>query len=113
MTAWAGRAGQVPPRGRARCPVPRLHGKELERRADRPKVQRPIWPIGQLTSDRSPDVSAAESRHDGGMDSTTITQSLEAIFNPIVLASAAIVALAFLTGLVARFIEIVEERGTR
>ena len=47
------------------------------------------------------------------MDSTTITQSLEAIFNPIVLAGAAIVALAFLTGLVARFIEIVEERGTR
>jgi hypothetical protein len=33
------------------------------------------------------------------MDSTTITQSLEAIFNPIVLAGVAIVTLALLTGL--------------
>lgn len=45
------------------------------------------------------------------MDSTTITQSLEAIFNPIVLAGVAIVTLAFLTGLVARLIESVEQTG--
>ena len=42
------------------------------------------------------------------MDSATITQSLEAIFNPLVLAGASIVTLAFLTGVVARFIELVE-----
>lgn len=81
------------------------------RRADRPKVQRLIWPIGQITSDRSADVSAAESRHDGGMDNATITQALETIFNPIVLAGAVIVTLAFLTGVVARFIELAENRG--
>ena len=46
------------------------------------------------------------------MDSATITQALEAIFNPIVLAGTAIVALAFLTGLAARFTELVEQRGT-
>ena len=42
------------------------------------------------------------------MDSATITQSLEAIFSPMVLAGAAIVTLAFLTGVVALFIELVE-----
>ena len=43
----------------------------------------------------------------GGMDSATITQALGVIFNPIVLAGAAIVTLAFLTGVVARLVELV------
>ncbi len=76
--------------------------------AYRPKVQVTVQPKGQLTSNRSADVSAAEFRHDGCMDSATIIQSLGAIFNPIVLAGAAIVTLAILTGVVARFIELVE-----
>ena len=42
------------------------------------------------------------------MDSATITQTLGAIFNPIVLGGAAIVTLAFLTGVVAWFVELVE-----
>ena len=45
------------------------------------------------------------------MDNATITQSLGAIFNPIVLAGAVIVTLAFLTGVVARFIEMAENRN--
>jgi hypothetical protein len=45
------------------------------------------------------------------MDNATITQSLETIFSPMVLAGAAIVTLAFLTGVVARFIELAENRG--
>ncbi len=47
------------------------------------------------------------------MDSATITQSLEAIFspifNPIGLGGVAIVTLAFLTGVVAWFVELVEQ----
>ncbi len=42
------------------------------------------------------------------MDGATITQSLGAIFNPIGLAGAAIVTLAFLAGVVAWFVELVE-----
>ena len=46
------------------------------------------------------------------MDSATIIQPLEAIFNPIfnpmVLGGVAIVTLAFLTGVVAWFVELVE-----
>ena len=42
------------------------------------------------------------------MDNATIIQSLGAIFNPIVLAGAVIVTLAFLTGVVARIIELTE-----
>ncbi len=47
------------------------------------------------------------------MDSATITQSLDAIFipifNPIGLGGVAIVTLAFLTGVVAWFVELVEQ----
>ncbi len=42
------------------------------------------------------------------MDGATITQVFGAIFNPIALAGVVIVTLAFLTGLVARFVELVE-----
>ena len=42
------------------------------------------------------------------MDSATITQTLETIFDPIVLGGVAIVTLSFLTGVVAWFIELVE-----
>ncbi len=42
------------------------------------------------------------------MDSATITQSFGAIFNPIVLGGIAIVTLALVTGVVARFVELVE-----
>ncbi len=45
------------------------------------------------------------------MNNATIIQSLGAVFHPIVLAGAVIVTLAFLTGVVARFIEFTENLG--
>ena len=43
------------------------------------------------------------------MDIATITEHLGAAFDPIVLAGVAILTLAFFTGVVARFIELVEQ----
>ena len=47
--------------------------------------------------------------HDRDMDSASITESLASIFSPIVLASGATLALALLTGVVARLVELTDQ----
>jgi hypothetical protein len=42
------------------------------------------------------------------MDSTSIAQLLPSVFDPIVIGAASLVTLAFLTGGVARFVEMLE-----
>lgn len=42
------------------------------------------------------------------MDSTSIAQLLTSVFDPIVIGAAGLVMLAFLTGGVARFVELLE-----
>ena len=65
----------------------------------------PAQPRGPVPSNPWADVSDA----DPDMDSASITEPLASIFDPIVLAATATVAIALLSGAVARIIELVDQ----